>query len=85
MARAKEVKGIKNSERVPYKLPLTPENAENDRFVFVSVNDYTATIERGKTVMIPKYVADMLDQREKEATEAFLTQLNKENVFLGTV
>lgn len=85
MARTKEVKGIKKSKRVPYKLPLTPENAETDRFPFVSVNDYTAKIERGKTVMIPDYVAEMLDQRQKEETEAFLAQIDKENMFLGTV
>ena len=35
-------------EKVPYKLPLTRENAKSDRFHFVSLNDYTATIERGK-------------------------------------
>lgn len=83
---AKEVKGIaQGTRRVPYTLPLTRENAENDRFVFVSVNDYTATIERGKEVMIPENVAQMLEQREREEMEAFLSAIGKENEFLGTV
>ena len=73
---AKEVKGIApGTRRVPYTLPLTRENAEND----------TATIERGKEVMIPENVAQMLDQREKAELDAFLSALGKENEFLGTV
>ena len=59
-------------ERVPYMLPLTRENAKSDKYVFVSVNDYTATIERGKTVMIPRYVANALDQQRRDEDLAFL-------------
>lgn len=48
-------------EKVACKLPRIPGR---DDPVYVSVNDYSATIPRGKTVMIPRYVKEEVDRAE---------------------
>lgn len=66
-------------EKVPIKLPLNPGNPD-DQTVFVSVNDYRAQILRGKEIMVPRYVAAVLQQSEDAEMEAFMkrTQMNEE-------
>ena len=54
-------------EKVKYKLPRL---GTNDMDVYVSVNDYTCIIPRGKTVEIPRCVVAELE-RSEAAKEAF--------------
>ena len=67
------------AERVPITLPYDTGNPE-DQTVFVSVNDYTAQILRGKEVMVPRNVAEVLKQSEEAKIEAFMrrARLSKE-------
>jgi phenylalanyl-tRNA synthetase alpha subunit len=46
-------------QRVPYVVPLISEQ-EPDKFV--SVNGFRMTIQRGEQVMIPRYVANTLEE-----------------------
>lgn len=54
-------------ERVTVKLP---KDSGKDEYAYVSVNDYSATIKRGATVEVPRYVADEL-KRSEAAQDAF--------------
>lgn len=59
------------NEKVTIRLPLNPGNPD-DQTVFVSVNNYTAQIMRGKDVEVPRNVAEVLRQSEEAELEAFL-------------
>jgi len=56
-------------ERVPVKLPRV---SGADEIVYVSVNEYSCTIPRGKTVMVPRFIKEEVDRSEaaKEALHA---------------
>lgn len=60
-------------EKVTIRLPLNPGNPD-DQTVFVSVNDYTAQILRGRDVQVPRNVAAVLMQSENAAMEAFMNR-----------
>lgn len=55
-------------ETVKIKLPLTREERDD---VYVAVNGETFLIKRGEYVDVPKYVAEVLDNKEKMQSEAF--------------
>lgn len=55
-------------ETVKIKLPLTREERDD---VYVAVNGESFLIKRGEYVEVPKYVAEVLDNREKMLAEAF--------------
>ena len=61
-------------ERVPVKLPRVSGGEE---IVYVSVNDYSCTIPRGKTVEVPRFIKEELDRSEaaKEALDAKMDEL----------
>lgn len=67
------------NEKVPVTLPYNTGNPE-DQTEFVSSGNYTAQIQRGQTVMIPRHAAKVLEQSEKAKMEAFLnrTKLQRE-------
>ena len=58
-------------ERVPVKL-----NRESgaDEVVYVSVNDYSCTIPRGKTVMVPRFIKEEIDRSEAAKEALHLTE-----------
>lgn len=55
-------------ERVPYR--LFRDSGKYSEPVFAGVNGKTFLIPRGKTVMIPRYVAQALDDSEALKNEA---------------
>ena len=55
-------------ETVKIKLPLTKTEKDD---VYVAVNGESFLIKRGEYVEVPKYVLEVLDNREKMLTEAF--------------
>ena len=64
-------------EKVEVKLQ---RESGKDEMVYVSVNDYSCIIPRGKTVMVPRFIKDELDRSEAakealaETTEKLLEQ-----------
>ena len=52
------------NERVPYKAFYDGEEYSDD--ISVSVNEKRFLIRRGETVMIPRYVVDVLDNQAKQ-------------------
>lgn len=75
MAVKKETKEAENrnywTEKVAITLPFDHNNPD-DQTVFVSANDKTYQIMRGKEVMVPRNVAIILQQAQAAETEAFL-------------
>ena len=67
-------------ERVPITLPYNTGNPE-DQTEFVSVGNYSAQIMRGQTVMVPRYVAQVLEQSEKAKIEAFRNRAQLQKKF----
>lgn len=67
-------------ERVPITLPYNTGNPE-DQTEFVSVGNYSAQIMRGQTVMVPRYVAQVLEQSEKAKIEAFRNRAQLQREF----
>ena len=63
------------NERVPVTIPFNQGNPE-DQTYFVSVNDYSAQIQRGREVMVPRYVAAVIDQSMKAEAEAFMRRMS---------
>ncbi len=65
-------------EMVPVMLFKDGETYKDD--VFVAVNGRSFQIQRGKTVMVPRYVKEVLDnsQRQERATADLLEQLEQE-------
>ena len=61
-------------QRVPITLPLNQGNPE-DQTVFVSVGDYSAQIQRGVEVMVPRNVAAVLQQSQKADIDAAMNRL----------
>ena len=47
-----------------------PRGDKGDPNLYVSVNDYTALLPRGKESLVPKFVADEI-RRAQEAEESF--------------
>lgn len=68
------------TERVPITLPYNTGNPE-DQTEFVSVGNYSAQIMRGQTVMVPRYVAQVLEQSEKAKIEAFRNRAQLQREF----
>ena len=64
-------------EEVEYRLPRAFGGRNND--VFVRVNGAKYQIQRGKTVMIPRCVAEVLDnsQAQDDRTAELIDQLTK--------
>ncbi len=58
---------MKTEKMVTIKLPLTKELKDD---VFVSVNNRTWLIQRGKQVQVPACVAEVLRHSEEMAEEA---------------
>lgn len=71
------VKAYDPWEEVEYKIPRQPGARNAD--VFVRVNDRKFQIKRGVTVKIPRCVAEVLDNTEKQddATADLIDQLTK--------
>ena len=67
-------------EKVPITLPLKMGNPE-DQTEFVSVNDKTYQIMRGKEVLVPRNVAEVLKQSQEAETEAFMRRMNMSQEF----
>lgn len=72
-----ETKAYDPWEEVEYKLPRLPGSKNSD--VFVRVNDRKYQIKRGVKVKIPRCVAEVLWNSEKqdEATADLIDQLTK--------
>lgn len=70
MARQNEIVTIK----------LFKDNGKYKDDVFVEVNDKTFQIQRGVNVKVPRYVADILKQSEKQdqSTATWIQTLEKE-------
>ena len=68
------------AERVPVTIPLNQGNPE-DQTMFVSVNDYSAQIQRGKEVMVPRYVAKVINQSQEAEYEAFMKRMEMQRQF----
>lgn len=49
---------------------FVPRGNPDDPGLWVSVNDYAAVLPRGKTSMVPKFVADEIE-RARKAEDAF--------------
>lgn len=67
-------------ERIPYTVDINWENPR-DKYLFVSVNDYTAKIERGTEVYIPRFVAEFLEQQKNDERAAKLRILRLEEEY----
>ena len=63
-------------ERVPVKLN---RESGSDEVVYVSVNDYSCTIPRGKTVMVPRFIKEEIDRSEAAKEALHLTEENLMN------
>lgn len=76
---APETSSAPKVNMVHYKLPRIPGGSNQE---YVSVNDESYLIRRGEDVVIPDYIAAVLDNSEREK-EKFLEKLermqNKEN------
>lgn len=64
-------------EEVEYRIPRVPGAKNAD--VFVRVNEKKFQIQRGKTVKIPRCVAEVLDnsQEQDDRTAELIDQLTK--------
>lgn len=58
---------VKN-DRVPYMIPLVP--GETDTHEFVAVNGKSYMIEKGVAQMLPRAVAEVLDNKYAQMREA---------------
>ena len=62
---AREIQEL--SEKVPLKLHRSKEEAEE---LPVQINGYTVLIQRGVQVMVPKQVADQIEQADDQLNRA---------------
>lgn len=58
-------------EMVKIKIPRDPVNKGNDS-MFVAINGRKFLIQRGKTVEVPRAVAEVIEHSEEQAEEADL-------------
>lgn len=58
------------NEKVPITVPLDTGNPE-DQTYFVSVNDYRAQLLRGTEVMVPRYVAKVIQNSLDAERDAY--------------
>ena len=67
------------NERVP--VLLFKDNGKYKDPLYVSVNGYSATIERGKKVMVPRFVKEVIEQSaaQDEETARKIEELMKES------
>lgn len=73
MATAKEEKTVKTKEeymkeKVPVMI-IAPEGEKVD-FTTVTVNGYNYQIEYGKTVMVPRFVKEVIENSRSESEKA---------------
>ena len=69
------------NERVPYR--LFRDGGKYAEPVFVSVNGQTFLVPRGQNVMVPRFVAQVLDDSEALKTEAAARADQMEAEFLN--
>lgn len=69
------------NEKIPYR--LFRDSGKYSEPVFVSVNGHPFLIPRGKTVMIPRYVAQVLEDSAALKAEAAMKADQLEDEFLN--
>lgn len=69
-------------ERIPYTLEINWENPK-EKVKFISYNDYSAYIEVGKEVWIPRWVVKNIEQQKADDRAAKLKLLRMQEDYIN--
>jgi hypothetical protein len=90
--KAAEQKPVGNNvvQKQPEKVEMVPIKLfkDGDRYksdLTVALNGKTYTIQRGKVVMVPKGVAEIIDNSQKQDIDAALYRERKEDEYAATL